>query len=75
MLAWLGGRVGAKLDARELGALQTGIGVDIGGLIHAVKHEAIWIVVGIVLVCVLYFVAMRLTEQRHHNADGESGVN
>ena len=64
VLAWLGARVGAKLDARELGALQTGIGVDIGGLIRAVKHESIWIVIGIVLVCVLYFVAMRITEQR-----------
>ena len=65
VLAWLGGRVGAKLDARELGALQTGIGVDLGGLIHAVKHEAVWIVIAIVLVCVLYFVAMRITEHRH----------
>ena len=64
VLAWLGARVGAKLDARELGALQTGIGVDLGGLIRAVKHESIWIVIGIVLVCVLYFVAMRITEQR-----------
>ena len=64
VLAWLGGRVGAKLDARELGALQTGIGVDLGGLIHAVKHEAVWIVIAIVVVCVLYFVAMRITEQR-----------
>ena len=68
VLAWLGGRVGAKLDARELGALQTGIGVDLGGLIHAVKHEAIGIVIAFVLVCVLYFVAMRITEHRH--ADG-----
>ena len=69
VLAWLGGRVGAKLDARELGALQTGIGVDLGGLIHAVKHEALWIIAVIALVCVLYFVAMRITEHRH--ADGE----
>ena len=68
VLAWLGGRVGATLDAKQLGALQTGIGVDLGGLIHAVKHEAIWILVGIVLVCVLYFVAMRITEQRGEGA-------
>ena len=68
VLAWLGGRVGAKLDARELGALQTGIGVDLGGLIHAVKHEAIGIVIAIVLVCVLYFVAMRITEHRHEES-------
>jgi membrane protein DedA with SNARE-associated domain len=70
VLAWLGGRVGAKLDAKELGALQTGIGVDLGGLIRAVKHEALWIIIGIVLVCVLYFVAMRITQHRHeHEAD------
>ena len=67
VLTWLGGRVGAKLDARELGALQTGIGVDIGGLIRAVKHEALWIVIAIVLVCVLYFVAMRMMEHRHED--------
>jgi membrane protein DedA with SNARE-associated domain len=68
VLAWLGGRVGKTLDAKQLGALQTGVGVDLGGLIHAVKHEAIWIVIGIVLVCVLYFVAMRITEHRHEDA-------
>jgi hypothetical protein len=67
VLAWLGGRVGAKLDAKELGALQTGIGVDLGGLIRAVKHEALWIVIAIVLVCVLYFVAMRMMEHRHED--------
>ena len=65
VLAWLGARVGAKLDAKELGALQKGIGVDLGGLIRAVKHEAIWIVVAILAVCVLYFVAMRITAHRH----------
>jgi membrane protein DedA with SNARE-associated domain len=67
VLAWLGGRVGAKLDAKELGALQTGIGVDLGGLIRAVKHEALWIVIAIVVVCVLYFVAMRMMEHRHED--------
>ena len=67
VLAWLGARVGRTLDARELGALQTGIGVDLGGLIRAVKHEAVWIVIAIVLVCVLYFVAMRITEHRHED--------
>ena len=72
VLAWLGGRVGAKLDAKELGALQTGIGVDLGGLIRAVKHEAVWIVIAIVIVCVLYFVAMRITEHRHADADGKA---
>jgi len=67
VLAWLGGRVGAKLDAKQLGALQTGFGVDLGGLIHAVKQEALWIVIAIVVVCVLYFVAMRITEHRHED--------
>ncbi len=75
ILAWLGGRVGAKLDARELAALQSGIGVDLGALIHAVKHEALWIVIGIVLVCVLYFVAMRMTEQRPAEAGNKTGDN
>jgi membrane protein DedA with SNARE-associated domain len=68
VLAWLGARVGEKLDARELGALQTGIGVDLSKLIHAVKHEAVWIVIAIVVVCILYFVAMRLTEHRHEDS-------
>ncbi len=75
ILAWLGGRVGAKLDARELSALQSGIGVDIGSLIHAVKHDALWIIIGIVLVCVLYFVAMRMTEQRHSDTAKKPGGN
>ena len=67
VLAWLGGKVGRTLDAPHIQALQTGVGVDLGGLIHAVKHEAIWIVISIVLVCVLYFVAMRITEHRHED--------
>ena len=67
VLAWLGGRVGAKLNAVELGALQKGVGVDLGGLIRAVKHEAIWIIIAIVAVCVLYFVAMRMTAHRHED--------
>jgi membrane protein DedA with SNARE-associated domain len=65
VLAWLGGRVGAKLDAKQLGALQTGVGADLGELIHAVKHEAFWIVIAILLVCVLYFVGMQITRHRH----------
>ena len=65
VLAWLGGRVGAKLDAKELSALQSGIGVDLGGLIRAVKHESLWIVIAVLIVCALYFFAMRVTEQRH----------
>ena len=71
VLAWLGGRVGRKLeelDPNQLRAMQQGIGVDLGRLIHAVKHEAVWIVLAIVLVCVLYFVAMRITEHRHQDS-------
>lgn len=64
VLAWLGGKVGAKLDDKELQALQTGVGVDLTGLIRAVKHESLWVLAVIVLVCVLYFVAMRMTEHR-----------
>ena len=70
VLAWLGGRVGRKLeemDPKQLRAMTQGIGVDLGGLIRAVKHEAVWIVIAIVVVCVLYFVAMRITEHRHED--------
>ncbi len=70
VLAWLGGRVGRKmeeLDPHQLRAMQQGIGADLGGLIHAVKHEAVWIVIAIAVVCVLYFVAMRITEHRHED--------
>ena len=66
VLAWLGGRVGAKLDAPELLALQRGVDVDLAGLIGAVKHESVWIVAVIFLVCVLYFVGMRMSEHRGH---------
>ena len=70
VLAWLGDRVGKTLDAKQLGALQTGIGVGgkdgpAMGLIRAVQHEAIWIVIAILAVCILYFVAMRITAHRH----------
>jgi hypothetical protein len=58
--------VGAKLDARELLALQRGRDVDLAGLIGAVKHESVWIVAVIFLVCVLYFVGMRMSEHRSH---------
>ena len=63
VLAVLGEKVGKKLDATQLAALKAGNGVDLMGLIHAVKHEALWIIVAIGLVCVLYFVAMRLTSK------------
>lgn len=33
-------------------------------MIHAIKHESIWLVVGIALICVLYFLMLRLTAAR-----------
>lgn len=65
VLAWLGERVGKSLNAREIIALKTGVGVDLPGLIRAVKHEAIWIVLAIIVVCVLYFAVMRMTAHPH----------
>jgi membrane protein DedA with SNARE-associated domain len=64
VLAVLGQKVGNKLDPHEMEALKKGEGVDLMALIHAVKHEAVWIVGAVVLVCVLYFVAMRLTDKK-----------
>ena len=61
VLAVLGLRVGQKLSPEQLDALKAGQGVDISQLIGAVKHEALWVMVTIIVVCVLYFVAMRLT--------------
>jgi membrane protein DedA with SNARE-associated domain len=55
VLAWLGGRVGDKLRAEGKNPL------DPEALIAAVKHES-HLVIGIVLLlCVLYFVAMKIT--------------
>jgi membrane protein DedA with SNARE-associated domain len=64
VLAVLGVRVGEKLSPQQMEALKAGQGVDISQLISAVKHEALWVMVVIVLVCVLYFVAMRLTSKK-----------
>jgi membrane protein DedA with SNARE-associated domain len=63
VLAVLGQKVGNKLDPAQMEALKKGDGVDLSLLIHAVKHEAVWIVGAIAVVCVLYFVGMRLTEK------------
>ena len=65
VLAVLGQKVGSKLDPAQMEALQKGQGVDLTHLIHAVKHEALWIVGAVVIVCVLYFVMQRLTEKKH----------
>ena len=61
VLAALGQKVGNQLDPQQLAALRKGEGVDLALLIHTVKHEATWIIAAVALVCVLYFVAMRLT--------------
>ncbi len=64
VLAVLGQKVGDKLEPEQMDALKKGEGVDLAHLIHAVKHEALWIVAAVVVVCVLYFVAMRLTDRK-----------
>ena len=64
VLAVLGQKVGNKLSPAQLQALKAGDGVDLTLLIHAVKQEALWIVAAVALVCVLYFVAMRLTNKQ-----------
>ena len=53
VLAWLGGRVGARLTPAQL--------QDADAIIRATKSESFPIVGAVVLVCVLYFVAMKLT--------------
>ncbi len=62
VLAALGRKVGNQLDPQQLAALRKGEGVDLLHLIQTVKHEALWITLVVALVCVLYFVAMRLTK-------------
>lgn len=55
VLAWLGGRVGGKLQAEGKNPL------DPEALVAAVKHESHWIIAAVLVVCVLYFVGMKLT--------------
>ncbi len=64
VLAALGQKVGNKLEPAQIEALKRGKGVDLTHLIHAVKQEALWIIAAIAVVCILYFVAMRLTEAK-----------
>lgn len=64
VLAVLGQKVGNKLEPAQMAALKKGEGVDLSHLIHAVKHESLWIVGAVVVVCILYFVGMRLTDAR-----------
>lgn len=65
VLAVLGQKVGVKLPASQMLALQKGDGVDLTHLIHAVKHEALWIVGVVVAICILYFVMQRLTGSKN----------
>lgn len=64
VLAVLGQKVGRQLDPKQMMALQQGKGVDLAHLIHAVKQEAVWIIAAVAVVCVLYFLALRLTEKK-----------
>ncbi len=53
VLAWLGGRVGAKLTPAQL--------QDADAIITATKSESLPIIVAVLLVCALYVLAMKLT--------------
>ncbi|MEO7098154.1 MAG: DedA family protein [Luteolibacter sp.] len=64
VLAVLGQKVGNTLAPAQLEALKKGQGVDLTQLIHAVKHESLWIIAAVAVVCVLYFVGMRLTDAK-----------
>ena len=60
VLAWLGAKVGDKLRLDGKDPLNP------DELMHAVKHESLWIVGAVVLVCVLYFAAMKMTGAKEH---------
>ena len=66
VLAWLGGKVGDKLRAEGKDPL------DADALVLAVKHESLWIVGAVLVVCVLYFIGMKLTSGEKADA-GVSG--
>src|SRR3954469_24039564 len=55
VLAWLGGRVGDKLRAEGKDPL------DPESLVGAVKHESHLVIGAVLLVCVLYFIGMKMT--------------
>ena len=55
MLAWLGGKVGDELRAKGQNPL------DAKALVDAVKEESHFILGAVLLVCVLYFVGMKMT--------------
>jgi membrane protein DedA with SNARE-associated domain len=53
VLAWLGGKIGRQSGENPL--------QNPDALVHAVKAESHWIIAVVLLVCVLYFVAMKLS--------------
>ena len=61
VLAWLGGRVGARLTPEQL--------QDADAIMKATKSESFPIVGAVLLVCVLYFVAMKLTAPKPEPID------
>ncbi|HYR57917.1 MAG TPA: DedA family protein [Chthoniobacteraceae bacterium] len=61
VLAWLGGKVGGELRAAGKDPL------DPDALVAAVKHESHLIIGAVLLVCVLYFVGMRMTAPKPPN--------
>ena len=62
VLAWLGGKVGDKLRAEGKDPL------DPEALVAAVKHESHFVIGIVLLVCVLYFVAMKITAPKKEDA-------
>ena len=60
VLAWLGAKVGNQLRLAGKDPMNP------DELVHAVKHESLWIVGAVVLVCVLYFAAMKMTGAKEH---------
>jgi membrane protein DedA with SNARE-associated domain len=68
VLAWLGGKVGDKLRAEGKNPL------DPEALVAAVKHESHLIIGVVLLVCVLYFVAMKITAPKSETTPPEVGA-
>ena len=62
VLAWLGGKVGDQLRAAGKNPLEP---VE---LVKAVKHESLYIVAAVLLVCLLYFAAMKMTASKNTGA-------
>ena len=65
VLAWLGAKVGNQLRLAGKDPLNP------DELVHAVKHESLWIVAAVLLVCVLYFAAMKMTAAKEQPSSQE----